>query len=158
MLFCIMLNLIQKASNHAKKVFVSSRENELFPARHEEMSHGWTLPRWGGGRGRRRRRAGLVPGHPAGTGPGTERAAVPKSRRPTTEVTTELIREEWPSGHRSTFKFIITLCNKEVLSHCNRDLHDCNMKSEMIFTKLLFANNRFLVIKQPNADTFLGQA
>ena len=74
-----------------KKFFVSPRENELFPARHEEMPHGWTLPRGGGGRGRR---AGLVPGHPAGTGPGTERAAVPKSRRPTTEVTTELIREE----------------------------------------------------------------
>ena len=90
-----MLNFIQKGSTHAKKIFVSPRENELYPARHEEMSPGWTLPRGGGGRGRRRRRrAGLVPGHPAGTGPGTERAAVPKSRRPTTEVTTELIREE----------------------------------------------------------------
>ena len=83
-----------KRFNPRQKIFVSPRENELFPARHEEMSDGWTLPRGGGGRGRRRRRAGLVPGHPAGTGPGTERAAVPKSRRPTTEVTTELIREE----------------------------------------------------------------
>ena len=83
-----------KSFNPRQKIFVSPRENELFPASHEEMWHGWTLPRGGGGRGRRRRRAGLVPGHPAGTGPGTERAPVPKSRRPTTEVTTELIREE----------------------------------------------------------------
>ena len=82
-----------KSFNPRQKIFVSPRENELFPNIHEEMWHGWTLPRGGGGRGRRRR-AGLVPGHPAGTGPGTERAPVPKSRRPTTEVTTELIREE----------------------------------------------------------------
>ena len=52
-----------KSFNPRQKIFVSPRENELFPARHEEMWHGWTLPRGGGGRGRRRRRASLVPGH-----------------------------------------------------------------------------------------------